>query len=170
MTYKRSELCEEHTYYEVKDFTARAGAPKTHLFHFAPSPNSAQACQDDTQPFFRIKYVALTLRTKAWVYSHAFNRPCQKLRYLGYISGAKPEISHAPVLRPLLKVERAHHQARSLVSSFLNTSSSSSASLTSNTRSAVDDCRQAKSVDRARWRLFLRADRRYSRRMATLHT
>jgi hypothetical protein len=36
----------------------------------------------------------------------------QKLRYLVYKIGAKPELSHAPVLRPLLKVERAHHQAR----------------------------------------------------------
>jgi hypothetical protein len=31
--------------------------------------------------------------------------------FFGYISGAKPELSHAPVLRPLLKVERAHHRA-----------------------------------------------------------
>jgi hypothetical protein len=113
MTYKRRLLCGENTSYEGKDFTARPGTPKTHLFRFAPSPNSAQARQDDTQPFFRIKYLALTLRTKACVYSYEFNRPCQKLRYLGCISGAKPEISHAPVLRPLLKVERAHHQARS---------------------------------------------------------
>jgi hypothetical protein len=112
MAYKRRELSEENAFYEAKYFIARAGAPKKHLFHFAPSPNSAQACQDDTQPFFRIKYVALTLRTNAHVYSHAVNRPCQKLGYLGYISGAKPELSHIPVLRPLLKVERAHHQAR----------------------------------------------------------
>jgi hypothetical protein len=113
MTYKRRLLCGENTSYEVNYFTARPGTPKTHLFHFAPSPNSAQARQEDTQPFFRIKYLALALRTKACVYSYEFNRPCQKLRYLGSISGAKPEISHAPVLRPLLKVERAHHQARS---------------------------------------------------------
>jgi hypothetical protein len=109
-TYKRRELCEGNTY-EIKYFTLRAGAPKKHLLHFAPAPNSAQACQDDTQPFFRIKYVALTLRTNAYVYSHAFNRSRQKLRFCGYISGAKPELSHAPVLRPLLKVERAHHLA-----------------------------------------------------------
>jgi hypothetical protein len=67
MTYKRRELCEENTFYEVKIFTARAGAPKRHLFLFAPSPNSAQAGQDDTQPFFGIKYVALTLRTNAYI-------------------------------------------------------------------------------------------------------
>jgi hypothetical protein len=62
MTYKRRELCEENTYYEGNDFTARTGAPKKQLFHFAPSPNSAHAGQDDAQPFFRVKYVALTLR------------------------------------------------------------------------------------------------------------
>jgi hypothetical protein len=31
---------------------------------------------------------------------------------LGYISEEKPEKSHAPVLSPLLKVERTHHQVR----------------------------------------------------------
>jgi hypothetical protein len=79
-------VCEEITYSEGKDFTARADAPKNHLFLLSPSPNSAQTCQDYAQTFFRIKYVALTLRTHACVYSHAFNRPCQKLRYMGYIS------------------------------------------------------------------------------------
>jgi hypothetical protein len=77
---------------------------------YKPSPNSAQACPDDTA--FRMKYVTITLRTNACVYSHAFNRPCQKLRYLRYVSGAKPELSHAPVLRPLLMVERAQNQAQ----------------------------------------------------------
>jgi hypothetical protein len=72
---------------------------------------------------------------------------------LGIFRAAKLELSHAPVLRPPLKVERGHHRER-LVSCFLNSSSSSSASLTSNTRSAVDDCRQTKSVDRPRSRLF----------------
>jgi hypothetical protein len=110
MAYKRRTVRRKYCL-RSKYFTARAGAPQKHSFHFAPSPNSAQACQDDTQPFFRIKYVALT-RTNAHFYSHAFNRSCQKLRYLGYISGAKPELSHTPVLRPLLKVEQAHHQAR----------------------------------------------------------
>jgi hypothetical protein len=169
MTYTRRELSEDDTNYQVKYFTARAGAPKDTFSISRHRPTMLMRAKTMHSPFFRIKYVALTLRTNACVYSHSFNWPCQKLRYLGYISGAKPELSHAPVLRPLLKVERISRRER-LVSSFQNSSSSSSASLTCSTRSAVDDCRQAKSVDWARSRLFRTADRRDSRCMATLHT
>jgi hypothetical protein len=86
MTYKRRELCEEHTYYEVKDFTARTGAPKKALNPLRAISQLRSGVPRLCTAFFRIKYVALTLCTNACVYSHAFNWPCQKFCDLGYIS------------------------------------------------------------------------------------
>jgi hypothetical protein len=50
--YKRRELCEENAFYQVRYFTARAGAPKKQLFHFAPSPTRAQAFEKWGERFY----------------------------------------------------------------------------------------------------------------------
>jgi hypothetical protein len=86
MTYKRQELCEENTCYEVNDFTARAGAPKKHLFYFAPSPNSTQAGQDDAQPLLPDQICSPYLAYES-VRLQSFIEPAvSEDSFLGYIS------------------------------------------------------------------------------------
>jgi hypothetical protein len=125
VTYRRRELCEGNTSYEVKDLTARAGAPKNtcSLSRHRPTvlrlPRRYTALLPDQICSAYAAYERVRLQS-------CIQPAMSEASLLGYISGP----------------------------------------LTSTTRSAGDGCRQAKSVDRARSRLFRTADRLDSRCMA----